>query len=279
MNYNFGDLTYAKILMVSAFAIMFFCTSCSSSKKIAYFQDVSDTLNKPVVKEQQKFNPPLIKVDDLLTVSVSTIDAAAQGSNTATHGGGASGGSGGGAMVSSQPTYLVDKNGNIDLPIVGRINVVNKTTSDVKEVIYERAKKYYVNPIVNVSFANFHITVLGDVFRPGTYTTANEKVTLFDAIGLAGDIQITGKKENVLLVREDGNNKEFVRLNLNSSDIVTSPYYYIHSGDVIYIEPIAAKVNANTVDNTKTRFVSYAISGVTLLVSLINIYIQINRNK
>jgi polysaccharide biosynthesis/export protein len=254
-------------------AILFFFTaalftSCSTGKRVTYFQDIPDTLAQPLVKKYPPFVEPRIKTGDILSISITTIDAAA----------------GAGAMSSQQaggtsgvPTYLVDKTGNVDLPVVGRMSVANMTTSEVKESLYQKAGKYYVNPIINVRFANFSVTVLGDVLRPGTYPVANEKVSVLDAIGMAGDIAITGRRDNVLLIREENGQKIFVRLNLNTADIIQSPYFYLRSGDVLHVEPIKAKVGMATTDVSKERYIPYLVSGLSLLLSMANIIIQLNR--
>lgn len=269
MKYNFNNRLTIKALVILFIIPVILFSSCSSPKRVSYFQDISDSLNKPVIKKQLTFVEPRIKIGDLLSISVATIDVMS---------GGSAAGTGAAATITAAtPTYLVDKNGNVDIPIVGRINVANFTTSEVKDMIYEKAQKYYVNPIVNVRFANFSISVLGDVNRPGTYTVPNEKVNVLDAIGLAGDMTITGRRDNILLVREEGDQKIFVRLDINSASIIQSPYFYLRSGDVLYIEPIKAKINSATADMSKDRYIPYIFSGLSLLLTIVNIAIQLNR--
>ncbi|RYD59420.1 MAG: hypothetical protein EOP56_00720 [Sphingobacteriales bacterium] len=257
-----------EVLAILLLLPIIFFTSCSSSKRVTYFQDIPDSLVQPLAKAQSAFVEPTIKVGDVLSISISTIDASVLGTGSSV------------SMSASSvpPTYLVDKHGNVDLPVVGRIAVQNRTTSDVKDMIYDKAMKYYVNPIVNVRFGNFNVTVLGDVLRPGTYTFTNEKVTVMDAIGQAGDIAITGRRDNVLLVREDNGQKLFIRLNLNTATILQSPYFYLRSGDVLQVEAVKAKVNSATIDMSQERYLSYIFSGLSLLFSIANIVIQINRN-
>lgn len=244
--------------------VILFC-SCSSTKRVSYFLDVSDTLKNPIVKEHYKFQEPVIHADDQLAISISTIDAQ-PGKSTS-----------GEAGVSTLPVYLVDRNGNIDLPIVGRIQVAGRTTAEVKEIIYSKAKKYYVEPLVSVRLAYFNITVLGDVRSPGTIVAQNEKVSILDAIGLAGDITITGRRDNIMLIREVEGKKIFVRLDANSSELIQSPYFYLQPGDIIIVEPVKAKSDAATRDTSKERLIPYIFSSVTLLIGLTTLYLQLNR--
>lgn len=259
------------IALVVLFFTGAFLSSCSSTKRVSYFQDIPDSLAQPLVKKHPAFIEPRIKAGDVLSISITTIDASVSN-------GSAPSGTGSASATTGTPTYIVDKNGNVDLPVVGRINVINQTISEVKETLYEKARKYYVNPMVNVRFANFSITILGEVLRPGTYPVSNEKVSVLDAIGLAGDISITGRRDNVLLIREDGEQKMFVRLNLNTVETIQSPYFYLRSGDVLHVEPIKARVGMATVDNSRDRYIPYIFSGLTLLFTMTNIIIQLNKN-
>jgi len=142
--------------------------------------------------------------------------------------------------------------------------VQGKTTDSVREEIKTKAATYYKDPVVNVRFANFKITVLGEVNKPSTYVMPNEKVTLLDALGAAGDLTIYGKRENVLLIRDNNGKKEFVRLNLNQSNIFSSPYFYLHQGDVVYVEPNKSKVSST--DFAQVKRISILASVLSLLI-------------
>jgi len=171
------------------------------------------------------------------------------------------------AMVGNQVIsgFLVDKDGFIQMTLLGKIKVGGLTTYQVRDKITELASQYYKNPTVQVRFANFKITVLGEVTRPATYTVPNEKVTVLDALGLAGDLTIYGKRENVLLVRDQQGQKELVRLNLNDSEVFRSPYFYLRQNDVLYVEPGKAKAAANNAARTQT----FAIIGSLLSVLIV----------
>src|SRR5690606_18429708 len=135
---------------------------------------------------------------------------------------------------------------------LGKVPVKGLTTYQARERIAVKAAEFYKEPTVEVRFANFKITVLGEVSRPATYTLPNEKVSVLDALGLAGDLTIYGKRENVLLVREHDGQKELVRLNLNDSGLFQSPYFYLRQNDVLYVEPGKAKAAANNAARTQT---------------------------
>jgi polysaccharide biosynthesis/export protein len=257
---------FRRSILISCICIaVLFIASCSTSKRVTYFTDISDSLNTTVVKDHYPFKEPIIHADDQLAITVSTIEAKSASSSE------------GGSSAQGASVYLVDKNGNIDMPIVGRVQVAGHTTAQVKDIVYEKAKKYYVEPIVNVRFAYFNITVLGDVLRPGTLIAQHEKVSILDAIGLAGDISVTGRRDNILLIRETGDKKEFVRLDANSSTLVQSPYFYLQPGDIIVVEPVKSKSDAATRDASKERYIPYIFSSVTILIALTTLYIQLNR--
>jgi len=246
---------------------MFF--SCTSYKNIAYFKDFSDTAAHATVTTVP-FKSPVIQPDDLLTISMQTIDPdvnAVLNGNTATAI--SSGGPSPLSMPSTQytPGYLVDKNGEVELPFAGKIKLQGYTTVEARDVIRTEMSKYVKDPIVNVKFANFKITVLGEVMRPATYIMPTEKVTIFDALGQAGDLTIYGRRENVLVIRDSvSNQKSMAHLNLNSKDVMSSPYFYLQPNDVVYVEPNKAK--AASTDAVKNRNFAIIASVLSVLIVL-----------
>jgi polysaccharide export outer membrane protein len=142
--------------------------------------------------------------------------------------------------------------------------VKDKTTDQVRDAVRTKAAEFYKDPVVNVRFANFKITVLGEVTRPASYVMPNEKITLLDAIGAAGDLTIYGRRENILLIRDNNGNKEFIRFNLNDSKIFSSPYFYLRQGDVVYVEPNKSKVVST--DVAQVRRISIMATVLTLLI-------------
>ncbi|WP_343672675.1 polysaccharide biosynthesis/export family protein [Chitinophaga sp.] len=255
------------IVLVSLF-------SCSTPKNITYFKDIPDSIKQSSIA-LANFVTPVIQPDDILQVNIQTLDA---GTNSALNQGNSIFTSGGNATASipGAPTasqtisngYLVDKNGYVLLPIIGKIVVAGKSTDQVRDEISKAAEQYYKDPVVNVRFANFKITILGEVARPSAYVMPNEKVSILDAIGLAGDLTIYGKRENVLLIRDNNGKKDFVRFNLNDSKIFSSPYFYLHQGDVVYVEPNKAKVNST--DMTQVRNISILTSVISVVIIAIS---------
>ena len=259
---------FRSLLVLMGGMLALFLGSCTSQKNISYFKDVPDTVKQKMV-EMATYSTPVIQPDDILQVTIQTLDPASTAlMNQQNSPNWAVAGTAGAAGVASSPGYLVDKTGFVTLPLVGRILVKGKTTGDVQEAIRAKAAEFYKDPVVNVRFINFKVTVLGEVTKPATYVMPNEKVTLLDAIGMAGDLTIYGKRENVLLIREIEGKKEFVRFNLNNSNLFTSPYYYLQQGDVVYVEPNKSKVVST--DAARLRNITIISSVLTLLVVIVS---------
>jgi len=238
--------------------------SCATTKNVKYFEDMPDSLRYAIVTKAT-FTDPVIQTDDILSIVIQTADP--QTSQVMNQGVALSN-SESGTSVSAISGYLVDKNGNVELPIIGMVKLAGLTTDQARDLIRRKTESLYKSPTVQVRFANFKVTVIGEVNRPSTYTMPNEKVTVLDAIGLAGDLTIYGRRDNILLTRADANGKqEFVRLNLNSSDIYRSPYFYLKQNDMIYVEPNKAKIA--TTDAAKSRTTALLTSAISLTVIII----------
>lgn len=211
---------------------------------------------------------PKIQQEDLLTITVSAVDIKAtmpfnqQNIYQAT--------AGTATDMAFKPTYLVDSNGEIDFPVLGKVKVGGLSRLEATDLLRSKLKQYIVDPGVNLTFANFKITVLGEVAKPGTYTLPQERVTVLEALGLAGDMTIKGIRSNVLLIREKDGEKKMERLNLLSDSVLNSPYYYLAQNDVIYVEPNGSQVrNSNLGQNTNVwiSVSSIVISILTLVVT------------
>jgi polysaccharide export outer membrane protein len=259
------------VQITALLSVMLLLTACGSHKNIAYFKDIKDSVyNTPVASVPTSFSDPRIQPNDILQVTIQTIDPQANnvlsGSNNAYAAPAAAGTQA--PQQAQVPGFLVDKNGMIQLPLVGSIKAGGLTTSEMRDLVTEKVARYYKDPVVNVRLANFTVTVLGEVTKPSAYLITNEKASILDALGMAGDITIYGKRENVMLIREEAGEKKFVRFNLNSSDIIRSPYYYLRQGDVIYVEP--GKAKAATTDMAKTRNYALLASGLSVLIVLLS---------
>lgn len=263
-------ISYLKLLFLSVIACCSI-TSCATYKNISYFKNVgadSTMYTRGEDFDIVGYSSLKIQPDDILKITISTLDPLFNGIANINAGN----------NIASLPTsfsrsvatgerledgYLVNKAGNIDVPILGLIKVGGLTTDEAKNKISKRALELYKDPTVNVRLANFKITVIGEVTRPGTYTVNEERVSVLDALGLSGDLTIYGKRENVMLIRQEGESKKkIVRMDLNDINMMSSPYFYLKQGDVIYVEPGKGKAAATDMASTKT----YAIAGSALAV-------------
>ncbi|ARV06768.1 hypothetical protein BTO04_08750 [Polaribacter sp. SA4-10] len=245
-----------KTQIYSAFLlVMWLLTSCVSSKKMVYFQD-----NETVQVNEAILNfEPIIQSGDLLSINVSALEAEAavtfnlyETPGTRTN--------------NAKPlNYLVDSEGEINFPVVGPIKVAGFTTKQVTQNLTSTLGAYLVNPIVNIRLINFKVTVMGEVKSPGTYTIPNERITIVEALGLAGDLNIQGKRSTVLLIREQEGKRAFITMDLTNKKLFNSPYYYLAQNDVIYVEPNKTKINSSAV-GTNTSII---VSSVSLLITLL----------
>lgn len=252
--------------IVAAFAI----TSCGNYKQVAYFQNI-DSISLAASKG---LHDAKIMPKDMLTIMVTTTDPKAAipfnlsyNQNT-TSGGGAYG-------AQSYIPYLVDNDGCIKFPVIGKLRVIGMTKREIENLITEKVKPYLAddqNPIVTVMMANYTVCVTGEVRNPGVFTISNEKVSIIEALTRAGDLTIQGQRQNILLIREGMNGqKEHHRLNLNDADLINSPYYYLKQNDIIYVEPNKIKARTATIDTSITYWLGLTSSVISLSTLLITI--------
>lgn len=242
--------------------MVLFLSSCVSKKKITYFQNGS--IDQAKVSNSYK---TVFKPDDLLLITVSAENMEAvkvfnlpslNFSATAD------------AVIGNpqQQLYLVDNNGEIIFPVIGTIKIGGLTRKEAINTIKEKLDPDYVkDPIINIRITNFKVSVLGDVKNPGTFTIPNERITALEAIGLAGDLNISGRRDNVLVQREEDGKKNSYRLNLLSNDFFTSPAFYLQQNDVIYIEQNYAKSQSASYNQNTGLFISIA----SILIALISV--------
>ncbi|MFT6209477.1 MAG: polysaccharide export outer membrane protein [Bacteroidia bacterium] len=215
----------AAVLFLLLPAFLLLNQSCITRKDISYFQDISDTISTQPINQEFEAS---IQSGDLLSIHVTSLSKAASSFFNVS-----------GEAIDQQVanTYLVDAVGNIEMPLIGSIEVAGKSTQIAKSEIKIMLEKYLSNPTVNMRIRNFKVTVLGEVQSPGVYTIPNEKITLVEALGLAGDMTIFARRVNVLVIREETGQRKFVKLDLTSKDFFESEYYYLHSNDILYVEP------------------------------------------
>ena len=255
-------------LLIIGFSILLL-SGCNSYKHVPYLQDADSTsLKEPQVMYDAKIMPK-----DLLTITVNTTDpeAAAPFNLTVQTPYNATGTN----TLNRQSTlqqYLVSNEGTIDFPVLGRLQISGLTKSEAENLIREKLGDYLKEtPIVTVRMTNYKISVLGEVARPGMFTISNEKVNIFEALALAGDLTIWGKRNDVKLIRENAaGQREIIKLNLNKSDIVASPYYYLQQNDILYVTPNKTKAkNSDIGQGTSLWF-----SATSILVSIANLVVS-----
>ena len=169
-------------------------------------------------------------------------------------------------------TYIVDNQGNIDFPIVGRIHVAGMTCEQLKDFLTQKISADVKDPLVYVTLVNFKVVVAGEVNKPGTISVTGNRFSILDALGEAGDLTPYGERSNVLLIREENGQRKFVHLDLNSSETLTSPYFFLKQNDYVYVEPNKVR-QANSKYNQdnayKLTVISTVVSAASVIASLV----------
>lgn len=254
MKPGFKSIMTGCILVFTLFAV----SSCGSTKKVIYFPDVKDG----IIPANNPFPESIIQKNDILSINVSSLNPEASAIFNSPNSSGGTGATGGaGAPVG----YLVNSEGNIQFPVIGSIKAEGLTKNQLKENLAKSLidKKLLLDPIVTIRFVNFRVTVLGEVNNPTVVTVPNEKLSLLEALGLAGDLTIFAKRQNVMIIREEKDQKIIKRVNLNSDEIFSSPYYYLQSNDIVYVEPNKAKIASVSRGN---QLVPIILSGLSLAI-------------
>jgi len=243
-------------------------TSCVSREKIAYYQNIDNT---EIVNKKFETN---IKTDDLLMIIVSAQDPiAAQPFNLTTNlSVNPVNQAGGGQM--QQQLYLVDDKGYIDFPTLGKIKVGMKTKEDVVLELQNKVSKYIKSPIINLRIMNYKVTVQGEVKKPGTHTISSERITLPEAISLSGDLTNYGRRDNILVLREENGEVKPYRIDITKADFINSDFYYLKQNDVVYVEPNKVATNSSAVGPN----ISIYLSAISLLLTTVAIILT-NSNK
>lgn len=261
-----------KILILSS--VLLLLASCQSAKQVPYLQNVdeipADVLTKTTYVPEQILMP-----GDLLDITVMATDrVSVQPFNRRVVDITKSSGS----LNSDELNfYLVDNSGYIDMPVLGRIYVQGMTKSELENYIRDEIYPEYIHevPAVTVRFENFRISVTGDVAKPGSFVVPNERINVLEAIALAGDLNITGRRDNVLLVRVNADgSRTTARLDLTDKDLILSPYFYLQQNDVLYVEPNVSKARSSTVvpptASLAISIIGSALSVASLIMTILN---------
>ncbi|WP_163215097.1 polysaccharide biosynthesis/export family protein [Bacteroides sp. 519] len=239
----------SKLLLTTIITIVL--SSCGSYKRVAYFQDIDE------IKEIKNINnyEPRIQKNDLLTIMVSAADTEVVTPYN----------------LKDNIPYLVDVNGCIYFPILGKIKVEGLTLRELSDNLTSIISNDVKNPVISVAFRNHKITILGEVRAPGTYNLSDERTTILQAIGMAGDLNLGAKRDNVLLIREADGQSKHIRIDLRKSDILSSPYYYVCPNDVIYVTPTSSRAYTGS---NKLYLIPIVTSTLSVVISVITLIIK-----
>ena len=236
--------------------------SCTSMKNVVYFENIQkDSTLKTLVSNNFEAK---IRKSDIISIAVSSISPDVFVYNNAVASASATAGA---APVG----YQLDNAGNIVFPKLGTIHVEGMTRNELRAKITKDLSLYLKEPVVTVRFLNQHITVLGEVGHPQVLPMPAENMSILEAIGASGDLTYTGRRDNILVIREGDNGKEFHRLNLNNSSILASPYYYLKPDDVVYVEP--TKVKLKNVAQTQA-IIGYVLSGLSIVIIILDRFVK-----
>jgi len=260
-----STLTFYRIKKAFILLSIILLGSCASKQEIVYFQD------EPVNNEITLGNNYAIafKPSDMVTIDISAQDPEAVAPFLLT------------PVVQNTnnsldlnrnlrvQSYLIDVNGNIEFPVLGTLKMQGLSRIEATEMLKAKLTEYIKAPIVNIRLINFTVTILGAVNKPGTFTVQNERISLSDALGLAGDLTIYGKRDNILLIREIDGQKRYAKFNLNSVNVLNSPSYYLTQNDVIYVEPNNARVRQSSYNPNNGVIISAIATLATIAAILI----------
>ena len=244
-----------------------FLASCSAPKEVLYLQDIASIKEENIDKNYEV----IIHKDDLLAILVNSKDpelALPFNMPVVTY------------QIGAQTTaqqrllgYLVDQNGDIDFPILGKIHVEGLTRMQVTELIKQKlmSEDLIKDPIVTVQFLNFKVSVMGEVTRPGTFDMSGDRITLLEALSMAGDLTIYGRRDRVAVIREKDGKRRILYHDLRSSEIFQSPCYYLQQNDIVYVEPNKAKTGQSRINSNNS--VGVWLSAVSVLASITSLMV------
>ena len=245
-------------------AIVSFCFSCTSYKDVPYFQDLNQ--NSVTTQDLTNFSPLIIQPGDILGINVTSLNPAASdvfnyNLNRVN-----------GDNIDKTPQnavigYLVDLRGNIRTPYLGEIKAAGYNTTELNDLLQTKLQTYLSKPIVNIRILNFKVSVMGDVLRPDVYTINAEKATIPEVLAMAGDLNVTAVRNNIMLIREIDGKREFIPIDLTSKKLFSSPYYYVKNNDIIYATPNKSKVQAAGTGLQKAGIIISALSVIAIVLS------------
>lgn len=272
MNISYCETVIKKIMSKSTLShclclmVISIVFSCNTTGKTAYFNNIRDT----TFTNPTDNTVSVIQNNDILSISISSLSPEASSIfNPNNNVGSNSSNSGNSSNKGNQSSgYLVGSEGSIQLPIIGIVQATGLTKKELKDNITNilLSKKLLIDPIVDIRYLNYEVTVIGEVGHPTVISVPNEKISLVKALGLAGDLTIYGKRDNILIIRESKGIKRTQHVNINSSNFITSPYYYLQPNDVVYVEPNKAKAASASLSK---QLLPSILSGLSLIVLIL----------
>lgn len=253
--------------MLLSWVILF--SACNSTKEVVYLQDVIPLKQQDIERKYEVF----IHEDDLLSIMVNSKDpelALPFNMPLITY------------QIGSESSgqqrvlgYLVDTNGDIDFPILGKLHVAGLSRLELRDLIKEKliSGDYIKDPVVTVQFLNYKVSVMGEVARPGSFTITGDRITLLEALSMAGDLTIYGRRDRVAVIREKNGKRTILFHDLRSSDIFTSPCYYLQQNDIVYVEPNKAKAGQRDINQNNS--VSVWLSAVSVLAAVASLLVTV----
>jgi len=233
------------IIAIACTIVLF--ANCKTPQRTIYFNENVPNDASVQVQKIDRIKEPIVQPDDILAVTITTISSITEktpltifSEGGTTYGITATTGAGGPAMGATGAggnAYLVDADGYMDFPVLGKVKAAGLTVRQVKDLLAQKLKDYVKDPVVEARIINYKVTVLGEVNHPGFVIAPNQKINILDALAASGDIPITGRKDNVLIIRETEGTREFAHLNLNSINVFSSPYYNLKQNDIVYVSP------------------------------------------
>jgi len=241
--------------------LLLLTAACSSKKDILYMQDIARVAQMTT----ENYSPPAIRPNDILIINVAAFDMETaapfnlvqparnlmQVQNLANR---------------EVQGYLVNNDGTIEFPVLGTIQVGGLTRQELVNYLKQEISTYIKNPIINIDIVNYKVTVLGEVNRPGTFTIPDERITLLEAIGMAGDLNIYGKRNDIMILREENGVRTYSVVDITKTDFIQSPFYYLKQNDVVYVQPNNAQVGAAAYNRNATVYISIASVLISLAV-------------
>ncbi len=269
---------YHNTIFTLALSLLLF--SCRTTKPVQYLQGPIDT----AALSRISLPEPLIQKGDLIGITVYSDNPEAtavfnQQMNTTLASGAASGAGTAtgttGTAAQSMPGYLVDANGNIRFQLLGELRVEGLTKAGLENMLKEKLAKYLMNPYCNIRFLNYKFTILGEVTRQGVYTLPGERISILEALGMAGDVTLYGLKDSIMVVRETNGKRSFGYLDVSNPGVFTSPYYYLQQNDIVIVKTNPQKPDVS--DQTANRNFARAATISSILLSLTLVLVQIFR--